>query len=235
MAACLACGDCAVISHVDAAFVFGIARRYGRMIHVTTPERGRASRPGIRLHRVRSLHPGDRSVRDRIPVTSLARTLLDLAEIWDRQRLGRAFEEADRLGLLDLRAIDRVCERARGRRGLRVLKEVRADHRYDGSGARTELERRFLDFCRDAGLPEPSINVLVEGFEVDGYWPGTGLVVELDSYEFHRTRAALERDHMRDAVLKAAGYEVVRITWRMLEREAQMLSALLGGQLRARS
>lgn len=120
--------------------------------------------------------------------------------------------------MLDLRAIDDVLARSNGRRGVAPLRSALADQ-PERPAVRSELERRFLQLCRDAGLPSPATNVLVEGFLVDAVWPKPRLVVELDGYEFHRSRDAFERDRRRDAVLALAGYRVVRVTYRMLARE----------------
>lgn len=157
-------------------------------------------------------------MREGIPVTTVARTLLDLAEVVDMRRLERAFEEAERLRLLDLRVIERTCERNAGRRGLKPLRALLSDAQ-PVVDTRSELERRFLTFCRGAQLPPPAVNVIVAGFEVDALWPDRRLVVELDGYAFHRTRAAFERDRARDAALQLAGYRVLRLTARRLGEE----------------
>jgi hypothetical protein len=161
-----------------------------------------------------------------IPVTSVARTLLDLAEVVDLQRLERAFEEADRLRLLDLRAIDDTISRNPGRHGLKTLRAL-LHSVHPVTETRSELERRFVAFCRDAGLPPPSVNAIVEGFEVDAIWTDRRLVIELDSYEFHHTRAAFERDRARDAALQLAGYRVLRLTWRRLSEEPEAVAATI--------
>jgi very-short-patch-repair endonuclease len=177
----------------------------------------------VRLHRS-SLHAEDRSVRDNIPVTSVARTLFDLGEVVDRRRLERAFEEADRLRRLDLRAIERVCRRSRGRRSLRVIRPL-IDSLLPAPETRSVLERRFVAFCRNHRLPAPMMNALVSDFLVDAVWPSRRLVVELDSYGFHRHRAAFERDRKRDAELQLAGYSVLRLTDRRLTGEPGQVAA----------
>jgi uncharacterized protein DUF559/putative AbiEi antitoxin of type IV toxin-antitoxin system len=230
IAGVLACGDEAVLSHRCGAALWGLAATGMSRVEVTVASRGRRRRAGIQLHQVRRLHPEDRSERIGIPVTSVARTLLDLLEIVDLRRLERAFEEAERMRLLDLRAIERTCERNPGRRGLRPLR-VLLGALHPAPHTRSELERRFLRFCRDAGLPPPTANVIVEGLEVDALWPASRLVVELDGYAFHHTRAAFERDRARDATLQLAGYRVLRLTARRLAEEpeavAETIRALL--------
>jgi hypothetical protein len=172
------------------------------------------------------MHRNDVAVRDGIPVTSVARTLLDLSEVVDLRRLERAFEEAERLRLLDLRAIELTCERNPGRRGLRALRVLLGVLR-PAPHTRSELERRFLRFCRDTGLPPPAANVIVAGLEVDALWSERKLVVELDGYAVHHTRGAFERDRTRDATLQLAGYRVLRVTARRLAEEPRVLAETL--------
>jgi very-short-patch-repair endonuclease len=212
MAAVLACGEEALLSHRSAAALWGLAPYAGSSIDVTAPGSRRGPRKKLIVHGgwVRS---EERSVHDGIPVTSVARTLLDLAEVVDRRRLERALEESERLGLFDLRAIERVCERNHGRRGLRPLLAL-LPSLAPAPETRSELERRFVHLCAEAELPTPVMNAQVAGFEVDALWPEHRLVVELDGYAFHRTRAAFERDRVRDAALVLAGYRVLRITAR---------------------
>jgi predicted transcriptional regulator of viral defense system len=186
IAAVLACGHEAVLSHRSAAALWRLAASRGSRVEVTAASRGRVRRAGIELHQVRQFHPEDRSEREGIPVTSVARTLLDFAEVVDPRRLERAFEEADRLQLLNLREIERTCGRNPGRRGLKPLRALLSEAQ-PVLETRSELERRFLSFCRDAQLPPPAVNVIVAGYEVDALWVDRRLVVELDGYAFHRT------------------------------------------------
>jgi hypothetical protein len=225
MAAVLACGEEALLSHRSAAALWGLAPYAGSSIDVTAPGSRRAPRNKLIVHGglVRS---EERSVHDAIPVTSVARTLLDLAEVVDRRRLERAIEEVDRRGLFDLRAIQRVCERNRGRRGLRPLLTL-LPSLAPAPETRSELERRFVHLCAEAGLPTPVMNAQVAGFEVDALWPRAGLVVELDGYAFHGTRAAFERDRAKDAALQVAGYRVLRLTHRRLTTEPATVEQLI--------
>jgi aryl-alcohol dehydrogenase-like predicted oxidoreductase len=128
---------------------------------------------------------------------------------------------------VDVRALSALCDRSPGRRGLKPLRALIADKTLYGPDTKRELEARFFEFCRAFGLPLPACNVLVEGFLVDAYWPEQHLIVELDSWQFHQGRAAFERDRERDSVLQAAGYRVVRITWRRLTEEPAAVAALL--------
>jgi Protein of unknown function (DUF559) len=165
-------------------------------------------------------------MKDGIPVTSVARTLLDLAESVSRRRLDRALEEAERIGVFDLGAIERLVERSNGRHGRRRLSDAVGAYRAPAF-TRSELEQKFLDLCRDAGLPRPAANLFLAGSEVDMAWPEHRLVVELDGHEFHRTRAAFERDLLRDTDLQLAGYRVLRVTDRRLRSApAEVVAAL---------
>ena len=181
---------------------------------------------GIVVHRIRRLPIEDRAERDGIPVTSVARTLLDLAGVVRRRQLERAVEAAERLGLFDLDDMERLLASGRGRNGVRTLRSVLRDYE-EPAFTRSELERRFLSICRRAGLPPPVTNLWVAGGEADATWPDHRLVVELDSRGYHATRAAFERDRKRDTDLQLAGYRVLRITHRRLEREpAQVVRAI---------
>lgn len=195
-----------------------------------TCSRGRQGRKGIALH-VGEIHSEDRATRDGVPVTSVPRTLFDLAEVIDEQRLERASEEADRLNLLQMRALERVCERSHGRHALRPIRRLIAAAHAPITTC-SPLEERFIPFCRDHDLPPPTTNVFVKGREVDALWPGERLIVELDGFTYHGHRAAFERDRARDATLQAAGYRVIRITHRRLNEDShavvKQLRRLLG-------
>jgi predicted transcriptional regulator of viral defense system len=215
LAAVLACGDGAVLSHLSAAAHWGLLATSAARIDVTIP-RPRAGNASIRLHRSRSLDARDTTTHQGIPITSVARTLLDLAATVRADRLERALAQAEHLQLYDHRAITELLARANGHRGKAVLTHATT---RDPKLTRSELEARFLTLVRAAGLPEPLTNFLLSApdhprLEVDLYWPTHQLVVELDGYETHRTRAAFERDRAKDAALTAAGYRVVRFTWR---------------------
>lgn len=232
LAAVLACGDTAVLSHRSAAALWGLMRPRWSPVDVTG-DRGRAGdREGIRLHRS-PLRDDERAVEAGIPVTSVARTLLDLAEALDGERLRRAFEEADRLKLLELPKLERACARAGRRKGLRSVRRLLAEARSP-TDTPSPLEDRFAEFCRAhlADLPEPLTNVLILGHEVDAHWPSHRLIVEMDSWEFHGHRAAFERDRERDAARLAAGYRVIRLTHRQLKSEPARIATQLRNLLR---
>lgn len=227
LAAVLACGEGSLLSHHSAAALWGLSKPRGAVVDVTAP-RGRQYRPGrfkIRLHRGR-LFDEDRDERAGIPVTSVARTLFDYAEVAGFRRLEHAWEEADRLRLLRLGEVERVCERGYGRRALRPIRRLLAEARSP-TLVRSPLEERFQRFCLFYELPPHSTNVDVLGSEVDVLWPAAQLIVELDSWEFHSHRAAFQRDRARDSRLLVAGYRTVRVTHDRLDTEAATLAAEL--------
>jgi very-short-patch-repair endonuclease len=217
LAAVLAHGDRALLSHASAAALWRLLRPREALVDVTA-HTGRAGRPGIRLHRGR-VHPQDRESRTRIPVTSVGRTLLDLAGERDGDSLARVFEEADRLGLLRIGEVRRVCGEARGHHGAGKLRRLVEQARRPTT-TRSPLEDRFVHLCEEQRLPRPSLNCTLLGFEVDALWPRDRVVVELDGFAFHRHHAAFQRDRLRDARLQAAGYRVVRLTSLRIEGEA---------------
>lgn len=231
-AAVLAHGEGAVLSHLSAAALWGLLDPQPPVD--VTSKHGRTGRRGIRLHRA-TVYPEERVTRHRIPVTSVARTLLDIAEVPSERRLRRAYEEADRLGLLRRGALERACNRGVGRRGLAAIGHLLAEER--SGNTRSSLEDSFVALCRAHGLAIPVVNASLLGFEVDALWPEQRLVAELDGFAFHRHRAAFERDRARDAALQATGYRVIRFTHRRLEREpeaiARELRSLLPEKLRS--
>jgi very-short-patch-repair endonuclease len=233
LAAVLACGEGAVLSHRSAAELWGLTRQRRGPIDVNA-RKGRQYRPGrfrIRLHRCK-FGPEEATTRDGVPVTTVARTLFDFAEIAPYEELKGAAEEADRLKLLRVRELEMVCERGYGRRALRPVRRLLVELGVPDEG-RSPLELRFAKFLRTHKIPAPAQNVHVLEHEVDALWPAAKLVVELDSWEHHGHRAAFERDRARDPKLLIAGYRTIRITHRRLDEEAEKvaaeLRALLGG------
>jgi very-short-patch-repair endonuclease len=188
-------------------------------IAVTAP-RTRRGPLELEIHRSRTIASADRDRVHEIPVTSVPRTLLDLAGILDPHHLPRVLDRAERLDLFDLTAVEEVLLRANGRRGAGALR--RAIAAWRPRDTRSELEYRFLDLIQSTSLPSPAINVLVQGaesiHEVDAHWPSHNLVVELDGFAYHRTRRDLERDAGKDADLELAGYRVMRLTWDEITR-----------------
>jgi very-short-patch-repair endonuclease len=231
MAAVLAYGPGAVVSYRSAGGLHGIRRDNRARIDVTVPGTSARSRPGIHVHTTTTLEPIDITSVDGIPCTSVARTLLDLADVLDRRSVERAVDQAEVLHIFDLRAVDDVLARAVGRRGAGVLRGVLAA--YDGPTiTRRELEERFLALCRAASLPSPAVNdwiVLGDGiaYQVDFLWREPRLIVETDGWASHGTRQAFENDRRRDRLLLLGGYEVVRFTWRDVLDEPAEVSATL--------
>ncbi len=238
MAAVLAGGPDAVLSHRAAVALWDLRPVPSGPIDVTVPGRTRKGQTGIRVHSVHALHDDDRASVDGIPVTTVHRALLDYAEAARPQELRLAIEAADRRELLDLRTIDVVLARSPGRHGCKPLRATLAQLSGPAPWTRSELERAFLALLRGAGLPEPSVNVLIEGELVDCVWPQSRLVVEVDSYGFHRSRSQFEKDRRRDAKLLVAGYQVLRVTQRRVKFEAQelvgeLVTLLSGGRAAA--
>ena len=220
LAAVLACGEGAVLSHTSAAVHWGLLTYDPPQPHVTAPA-SKAGAPGIRLHRTRSLDARDATTHRGIPITTLARTLLDVAATAPRNHLEHALGQALRNELYDQRAIRDVLQRHRGRRGAKALRTATDD---DPAFTRSELERRFRALCRRAELPQPLCSVHVADadlhpHEVDFFFPAHRLVVEIDGWRDHGTRVAFERDRAKDAALVAAGYAVLRFTKRQIAED----------------
>lgn len=232
MAAVLACGPGALLSHRSAAALWGVVRPPGSSPDVLVTG-CRARRRGLRIHITRCLDRKDRATHDGIPLTSLPRTLIDLAAVLDRAGLERAIEESDRLGLFDLREVEDLLGRGPRRPGSKALRLALSIYR-EPAVTRSELERRFLEVLRASSVPAPSVNAYVAGYEIDALWRRERFAVELDGFEFHRTRAAFERDRRRDEELRLAGYDVVRLTWRRLESEPQTVGRRIRAHLARR-
>ena len=233
MAAVLACGPEAVLSHRDAAALHGLRPSGSRAaVHVTVPGRTRRGQKGIIVHNVRRLHPKDRTVVDGIPVTSVHRTLLDYAEIARPQELRWAFEAYDRQDLLDMRKLNALIARNPGRHGIKLLLALTAAYR-GAADTRSRNERRFLELIREARVPEPSVNVVVAGIVVDFYWPQQQLVVEVDSYTYHHTPADRAEDRRKQRVLRKAGCEVLRVMDTEIEEAAAAVASDVEASLSA--
>lgn len=221
MAAVLWGGPGAVLSHHAALSLWDLRAPPEGRLDVTVVASGRRSIPGVRLHCVRSLSSGDVTRRNWIPVTTLARTLLDYAEVVDPQWLRIALQEAERREVLSGGALEQAVARNAGRHGIRPLRETLAAISGPAPWTQSEFERRFLVLVRSAGLPEPSTNVIVYGELVDVFWAQASLAVELDGYDFHRGRRQFESDRRRDAKLALAGLTVVRLTQPRVENEPE--------------
>ena len=234
LAAVLALGPGAFLSHESAAALWGLAGDRPK-VDVNAP-RGRQVRPGrasgIKVHRCK-FDPVEVTVRDGIPVSTVARTLFDLAERAQRHRLKNAWGEASRLGFLRIPEVAAVYERGYGRRARRRIKPfLDAEQRHVEDTA-SPLEDRFAAFVVAHRLPPPQTNVLVDGDEVDALWPAARLIAELDSWEFHAHRAAFEKDRSRDTDHLLAGYRTIRVTHHRLSHEPDRLAAQIRALLAA--
>jgi Protein of unknown function (DUF559)/Transcriptional regulator, AbiEi antitoxin len=233
MAAVLAYGPHAKLSHRSASALQGIRPDNSPKIDVTVPSRSARPRPRINVHASTTLAEADVTTVDGIPCTALPRTLLDLAEVVPRRALERAIDQAEVLRIFDLRAVEEVLSRANGRWGAALLTRVLAEYAGPTLTDR-ELEERFFALCREAGLPRPAVNVWITldggvAYKADFLWRAERLIVETDGWGSHGTRRAFEEDRRRDRRLRLAGWTVVRFTWRDVEREpAEVIETLAG-------
>lgn len=216
-AAVFACGPGAVLSHHSAAWLHGLARWRPAPFHVTGPVARRPRMP-IRIHRARHLLDADWSLLEGVPVTAVPRTLLDLAAAVKFEQLEKLVERSEEMEVFDLRAVEDLLARTVGHHGHKRLRRAIALYKPT-SFTRSGLEKRFLELCLAAGLPQPRTNYVEHGFELDCYWPEYRFVVELDVFETHGTRAAFERDRMRQEDLLLVGIGMTRVTGPRLERE----------------
>ena len=226
MAAVLACGAGAVLSHRSAAELWGLRATRRTRVEVTVARALRA-RPGLQIHR-RGVAEDEATEQDGIPVTTVPRTLVDLATVMRPADVRRAAEQAETLRLTDPLSLDAVVRRHSGRPGIRRVAEI-ADEGIAPTITRSELERRFLTVLEEHGIPAPEMNAALRigdrWIEADCVWRGPRLIVELDGHAFHSTRAAFERDRERDRLLQAAGWRVIRLTWRQLRDDAATVAA----------
>ncbi len=211
------------------------AARRGRLGAAAEPRRGRSCgaslatpRSGVTFIECR-LRPDEITSRDGIPVTTVARTLLDLAAVLPRDRLERAVHEAEYRRYADAPSLPELIERHRGARGLGRLRSILDEGGVGERLTRSELEERFLTLVAKHDLPRPEVNVSLRlndrWIEADCVWRDQRLIVELDGAAAHHTRRAFERDRERDRVVQAAGWTVVRITWRQLVSESAAVVA----------
>jgi very-short-patch-repair endonuclease len=222
MAAVLACGETAVLSHRSAAALWGLHRAWLGPPEVTVVEGSSRGKTGVRVYRTTRLDPRETRRREGVPVTAPARTLLDIAALVSPRDLARAVEQAQVLRLVRPDTIDL----RRGRPGAPALKAVLNLH-HQPSLTRSEAEQRLLELVRIARLPAPETNQPLLGYEVDFLWRAQKLVVEVDGFAFHSTRQAFERDRRRDAHLQAAGYRVIRFSYvQILEQPDAIIACL---------
>jgi hypothetical protein len=233
LAAVLAYGPRAVLSHRSAAGLWGLRPDNRARSDVSLPLQSVRSRPGVDAHAMPTLRPLDVTRHEGIPCTSVARTLLDLADAVPRRQLERAVEQAEQLRLFDLRAIEDVLAHANGRRGAAVLRGVLAELDDEPGLTASELEDRFVELCQAAGLPKPEVNQWVKvdagpPIRADFLWRRQRLIVETDGWRFHGTRQSFERDRLRDQRARLAGWEILRFTRRQLQRDPSWVTATTG-------
>jgi predicted transcriptional regulator of viral defense system len=236
MAALLACGDDAVLSHRSAAALWGI-RQYSGRIETTVPSPRRSSRRFIA--RRSQLQPDEITEERGIPTTTVARTILDLGAVLDHQPLDKAIREADYLRLLDMSELAMLLERHPRRKGTAALRKATASAATAGMTiTRSELEDRFRALLLKADLPTPVLNASIElgqttTYEPDVLWRNERLIVELDSRQAHATSRAFEADRLRDRRLSARGYTVVRVTCAQLVHAPRAVIEDIGDALSA--
>jgi hypothetical protein len=236
MAAVLACGPGAVLSHRSAAALWGLLPDRRRRADVTSRNRrGRGAR-GIDVHGYGSLRASDVTAVRGIPCTTVAQSLLGLAAAARMRELRKGVSEAEVLGVLDLAEIDDAIAHGRGRPGVASLRAAVSELHPLTKLTRGDLERRFLDLCERAGLPRPEVNsaLRLRGRTVapDFLWRDSKLIVETDGRQFHNTASAFERDRRRDQLLSVAGWTVIRCTWRQVVNERVQLARTLRSLLR---
>jgi very-short-patch-repair endonuclease len=237
LAAVLASGPGAVLSHWSAAALWMIRPNNRSLIDVTTSHKSR-SWDGIKRHH-KALPADEVTVRDGIPATSVPRTIFDLAATEDVDTVAAMLRESEHLNLWDRLSLPDLVERYRGRRGVKKVRSALHRVTEEPTGRkRSKLEERFAPFIRRHRLPMPRFNDWIllgaKRYQVDCHWPGSGQIVELDGWEGHGTRSAFQDDRERDRKLKVAGYSVTRLTWNQLRDEPEAIASDLRVLLRDR-
>jgi Protein of unknown function (DUF559) len=233
MAAVLACGPGAVLSHRSAARLHELRDWGYTRIEVTIPTRSTRAHPGVAVHRSTTLTDQDVTAVDNIPCTSVHRTLLDLAEVVDQRQLERAFDQAEIAEVLDLNAINDQLARNPTRPGAKACKQVLATHYIGRTPTWNENEELLLSITRNLGLPDPETNqfiVLPDGgpaLRVDFVWREQRVILEADSGKWHGTRQRQEIDRRRDQRLTAAGWTVIRTSWKQMKYRPDELRPIL--------
>jgi hypothetical protein len=228
MAAVLACGPGAALSHASAAALWEIRPTAATRIDVSVPGAGgRRKRARIRVHRAAKLLSDEVTEKHGIPVTTPARTLLDLAAQLPRRALERALDEAAKRELFDLTALTALISAHGNEHGAGALTRALSRHHPGTTATKSTLEELMLAICDAHDLARPLVNTWVEGLEVDFHWPAHRLVVEADSYRYHHTRTAFDRDRERDAILARAGYRTLRFSDRQIAEEPGAVAATI--------
>jgi len=232
MAAVLAAGPAAVLSHASAAALWDLRRSSAVLIDVTTRRTGRA-RPGLRIHRPRTLRPDETTTKDAIPVTTPARTILDLAATLHTAHLENVLDRNEILELTDHPSLAALAGAHPGHRGAGKLLATLDTYDAGRELTRSGLEVLFRRVCHDHGLPTPRVNTSVQGKEVDFLFEHARLIVETDSWRYHKTRRAFEHDRARDVTTTRAGYRTLRFTDRQLTDDPHSVAAAIRATLRS--
>jgi very-short-patch-repair endonuclease len=225
MAAVLACGDGAVLSHFSAAALWRIGSEQAEVIEISLPSLSHRAMSDLQIHRRPTLGEADITIEYGIPVTTPVRTIIDLSLRLERPELERMINEADKYNLVTPPALRRDLRTRKGEPGVARLAEILDRRTFRLT--REELERRFLPLARAVGLPRPLTFQIVNGFEVDFYWPDLGFVVETDGLRYHRTPAEQARDRIRDQTHTAAGLTNLRFTHEQVRYEPEYVAAIL--------
>jgi very-short-patch-repair endonuclease len=210
MATVLACGRSALLSHRSAAALWGFAKEHADYVEISVRRQSQPRLSGLRAHRRPSLPAADVTARRGIPLTTPVRTFLDLVSVMGPRDLERAINEADKRDVVDADALRHALDERGGEPGVRPLRRILDKHTFRLSD--DELERLFRPLAADAGLPVPLTKQMVDGFEVDFFWPDLGLVVETDGWRYHRTPSAQARDALRFQTHTAAGFTPLRFS-----------------------
>jgi very-short-patch-repair endonuclease len=229
MAAALACGPDAVLSHTSAAALWEIRARPEREIHISVPARTRHRRPGIVVHRRATLDDSEVTSQRGIPTTTPIATLIDIAPSLTRDHLEAAINEADRRGLANPDQLRSTLDDAVPRPGTAIVRKVLDERTFTRTDS--HLERRFLRLARKAGLPEPLTQHQLNGFKVDFYWSALRLVVETDGLTYHRTPAQQTADRLRDQAHIAAGLTTLRFTHAQVAHDPQHVRRTLAAMM----
>jgi predicted transcriptional regulator of viral defense system len=229
MAAVLACGPDAVLSHRSAAYLWGLVDSWEEPIDVTAPNRRGRSPEGVAAHRDGSLQPIDKTTRYGIPCSGVARTVLDFAAVAPEWEVRKVIAQAEILGILDKAKLRALLKRSRRRRGVARLRLILDTIHPQTKRTRSELERLFLDMCAKRSVPEPEVNIWLptpdgKRYQADFLWRGAKLIVEADSRRFHDTDSAFVADRKRRQQLELAGWRVSQCTWEEVEREPRRLA-----------
>lgn len=225
-----------VLSHGSAAAAWQVRPRETGDVHVAVPDSiHRRARAGIAMHRTDVLPGCHVTFLDQIPLTTVPRTLVDIAAVVTERQAERALDEAARLRLCDEAAIEAILAAHPRLPGASMMAAVRASHRIGSTLTRSELEERFLALCREYRLPDPEVNARVGPYTVDFLWREEKLIVETDGWQSHGTRRAYEDDRERDFRLGTCGYHVTRVSYRQVVREPRVVAHGIRTLLRARA